>query len=228
MRQLRAEGIKPMLFGYAWIETAEREYTYLSISSTPGYTPFLKVFAPLFYRVLWLSGISEPREFASDEDEDIMMGSFSTLQLRPGASACISHLRAHGFRVWCYTAGDVSTVAAYFADAGIEMPVRNLLSCDMYGVGKPDKESYTPVLELLKKENGDGDGDGGRGGEEVEEGGRSFGSLQRICGMLARRENLGMFKMFKGAWCSRFFGEMDVMADSLLEMAKMVVVKAGS
>ena len=37
------------------------------------------------------------------------------------------------------------------------MPVRNLLSCDMYGVGKPDKESYTPVLELLKKEKGEGE-----------------------------------------------------------------------
>ncbi|TVY54577.1 hypothetical protein LCER1_G005423 [Lachnellula cervina] len=224
--QLRAEGIKPLLFGYAChhsmpyltshirIETAEREYAYLSVSSTTGYTPFYKAFAPLFYRVLWMFGISTPREFASDEDKDFIIQSFTALRMRPGAAECISHLCANGFTVWGYTAGDVATVGQYFADAGIEMLVGNLLSCDMYGVGKPDKESYRPVLEMLRKEGEDGE--------------LWFAAAHMWDVSAATKSG------FKGAWCSvlekepclEIFGEMDVMADSLPEMARMVVEKA--
>jgi len=48
--KLRAEGIKPKLLGFAWMEAAEREYTYLSISGC--YAPFWNAFQPLFYRMV--------------------------------------------------------------------------------------------------------------------------------------------------------------------------------
>jgi len=56
--KLRAEGIKPRLFGFAWMEAAEREYTYLSISGR--YISFFDVFRPLFYRMLWYGTSSIP------------------------------------------------------------------------------------------------------------------------------------------------------------------------
>lgn len=33
----------------------------------------------------------------------------------------------------------------------IDLPAENLLSCDTYGIGKPARESYVPVLEKLSK-----------------------------------------------------------------------------
>ncbi|KLU82468.1 hypothetical protein MAPG_01540 [Magnaporthiopsis poae ATCC 64411] len=66
--KLRAEGIKPKLLGYAWLEAAEREYTYLSISNR--YRRFDDVFRSLFYRVLWFAGVEQPRAFATEADLD--------------------------------------------------------------------------------------------------------------------------------------------------------------
>ena len=42
--QLRSHCINPRLFGFAWMETAEREFTYLDISGR--YVPFWSVFQP--------------------------------------------------------------------------------------------------------------------------------------------------------------------------------------
>ncbi|KAL4871868.1 hypothetical protein BDV12DRAFT_194016 [Aspergillus spectabilis] len=130
--RLRAEGIKPSLLGYTWIEVAEREYTYLSISG--NYKPFATVFRALFYRMLWMAGIADPREFASEKDLEVVMEKYAGLQLRPGAKEC--------------------RVGGYFAREGVEMPGENLLSCDDTGVGKPDPKAYEPLLKKLVGENG--------------------------------------------------------------------------
>ncbi len=150
--RLRAEGIKPSLLGYTWIEVAEREYTYLSMSGK--YTVFADVFRALFYRMLWMAGISEPREFASEKDLEYIMEQYAGLTMRPGAAECVQKLRDAGFRVWCFTAGDIKRVGGYFARAGIEMPAEDLLSCDSAGVGKPDPAAYRPLLDKLVAENG--------------------------------------------------------------------------
>jgi len=63
---LCAEGIKPKVLGYAWIEAAEREYTYVSLSRR--YKNFSVVFKAILFRMLWMAGITEPRKFATDED----------------------------------------------------------------------------------------------------------------------------------------------------------------
>lgn len=147
--KLRAQCIKPKLLGFAWMEAAEREYTYLSMSKK--YTVFFDVFGPLFYRMLWMAGIEEPRKFATDEDRDFILAAYRKLKMRPGAIECFSKLRAAGFTVWALTAGDIARVSGYFASNGIEMPAENLMSCDDLGVGKPSPESYQPLLQRFGK-----------------------------------------------------------------------------
>lgn len=102
--KLIAEGIKPQLLGFAWIEAAEREYTYLSISGR--YVTFQDVFQTLFYRMLWMAGIEEPRKFATDEDNEYISQEYTKLQPRPGLKECFEKLRGAGFTVKALTAGD--------------------------------------------------------------------------------------------------------------------------
>jgi 2-haloacid dehalogenase len=145
--KLRAEGIKPRLLAFTWIETAEREYTYLSI--TKRYKPSFEVMAALFYRMLYMGGIEEPRQFATDEDRDYILQGYSNLTVRPGVDECFRKLRDNGFTVWCLTAGDTQRVHGYLTRGKIDMPVTNFISCDSSGVGKPDLQAYRPLLETF-------------------------------------------------------------------------------
>lgn len=146
--RLRAECIKPTLLGYTWFEAAEREYTYLSISGR--YVRFYDVFASLFYRMLWMAGIEEPREFATDDDLKYILEQFMKLDVRPGIAECFAILRAAGFTCRAFTAGDVKRVRGYFTRAGIDMPEENFMSCDSLKIGKPAPESYRPLLQQLQ------------------------------------------------------------------------------
>lgn len=95
--KLREEGIKPALLGYTWLEAAEREYTYLSMSGR--YKAFATVFETIFFRMLWMAGIEEPRTFASPEDLKYIMSEYMHLEMRPGAKECVAKLREAGFKV---------------------------------------------------------------------------------------------------------------------------------
>lgn len=151
--KLRAAGIKPRLLGMCWIEAAEREYTYLSLSGR--YTPFLRVFGALFYRMLLHAGVPDPRALAADDDVAWLVEAWRLrLSLRPGARECVERLRAAGFTVWCFTAGDAARVGGYFARAGVDMPAGNLLSCDAEGVAKPAPRAYEPLLARLTTAEG--------------------------------------------------------------------------
>lgn len=150
--RLRAEGIKPWLLGSAWMETAEREYTNLSISGR--YMPYGVVFENLFYRVLgMMGGVENPRQFASPEDLAYIMHEYQSLTLRPGAAECVQKLRDAGFRVMAFTAADLERVSGYFRKAGVELPAEDVVSCDEAGVGKPDLAAYRPLLDRLTAEN---------------------------------------------------------------------------
>ena len=151
--KLREQGIHPSFLTYTWVEVAEREYTYLSISGT--YTPYATILEKLFPRMLLMAGISDPASFSSPEDLAYIMDKYANLELRPGALECVQKLRDAGFTVWALTAGDLTRVGAYLRTAGVDMPAENLLSCDTAGVGKPDLRAYQPLLKELVK---DGDG----------------------------------------------------------------------
>lgn len=149
--QLKAEGIKPKLFGFAWMEAAEREFSYLDMSGR--YVPFWTVFQPLFYRMLWMAGIEEPRKFATDEDSTFIVNSYRDLEARPGVVDCWTKLREAGFTVWALTSGDTKRVAGYLSRNNIEMPSQNFISCDTIGVGKPAPLPYRHVLEKFGKDD---------------------------------------------------------------------------
>lgn len=149
--QLVAAGLSSQLFAFAWMESAEREFTYLSVSER--YVPYLTVMKSLFYRILWMAGVKNPREFATDEQRDIMMKSYSDLTPREGLKETIELFRSSGFTVWCLTTGDITRVRGYFQKAGIDMPMENFLSCDTKGVAKPALAAYEPALSSLGKDD---------------------------------------------------------------------------
>ncbi|PWY78930.1 hypothetical protein BO83DRAFT_386612 [Aspergillus eucalypticola CBS 122712] len=121
--KLRTYNIHPRLFGYAWMEAGEKEYTYLSLST--HYVKFFDVFRSIFYRTLWQAGILNPREFATDEDREYLLASYREFK----------SLRNAGFTVWALTSGDTSRVAGYLAEGGVMFPEENFVSCDTIGVG---------------------------------------------------------------------------------------------
>ena len=145
--RLRAEGIKIPMLCYLWTGEAGREYTNLNLSG--GYVPYFKVFEAIAFRVFWKCGIAEPRKFATVEEVAAIAKGYANLEMRPGAAECVSKLRDAGFTVWGLTTGDLNTVGGYFRRSGIEMPRKNLVSCDAAQIGKPDPRAYKPLLDRL-------------------------------------------------------------------------------
>ncbi|RDW73555.1 hypothetical protein BP6252_07462 [Coleophoma cylindrospora] len=204
--KMRAEGVKPSLFVYMWVEAAEREYTYLSI--TGRYQPFDKIFTSLFYRMLWMSGIAEPRQFATDDDLRHVVAGYMRLEVRPDTKECFDKLRAAGFTVRGLTAGDLQRVTDYFKDAGIEMPAEHLASCDAIGVGKPDLNSYRPTLESLK---------------DAKENWFAAAHMWDVSAATLTGFRSAYCSVLEKEPCVDIFGEMEVMADSLSEMADKII-----
>ncbi|PYH92286.1 putative 2-haloalkanoic acid dehalogenase [Aspergillus ellipticus CBS 707.79] len=164
--RLRAHTITPKFFGFAWMQVAELESTQLLMSGR--YTPYADVFRAVFYRVLFMAGISDPRAFATDDERDRCHAGYSRLGLRPGCSAMMDKLRENGFTVWCLTTGDPGRVGGYFTRAGINMPTENLVSCFTFmahdsnagagesaslGVTKPSMGAYKPMLDRFASED---------------------------------------------------------------------------
>ncbi|KAL4941885.1 hypothetical protein BDV06DRAFT_235784 [Aspergillus oleicola] len=202
------------ILGYAWMEAAEKEYTYLTLSASP-YIPVFDVFRSLFYRTLWQAGISEPREFATDEDREFILSAYRDLDLRPGVQECFDRLMGAGYTVWCLTAGDVSRVKRYLERGGVEFPDENFVSCDEIGVGKPQPRSYEFILEKFK---------------ECEQEGKEEREMWFAAGHMWDAAGARMCE-FKGAWvsvwekepCLDIFKEMDVIAADLPALADGIV-----
>ncbi|KAL4887543.1 HAD-like protein [Aspergillus karnatakaensis] len=205
--RLREQNIGSRIFGYAWMEAAEKEYTYLSLSG--GYVKVFDVFRSVFYRTLWQAGITDPRSFASDEDREFVLSAYRELKPRPGVAECFAKLREGGFRVWCLTAGDVERVKGYLDAAGLEFPDEDFVSCDDIGVGKPLPRAYEYILDKFPS-----------GEREIwfAAGHMWDAAGARQCG-------------FKGAWvsvwekepCLDIFKEMDVIAGDLPALADGIV-----
>lgn len=135
------------------------------------------------------------------------------MTLRPDAGACIRALQDAGFRVWYFTMGGTSRVAAWLREGGVDVEDEGkIVGCDGDGVGKPDLRAYRPLLERIK--------DGGEG-----EGEAWFAAAHAWDAGAARRAG------FKAAYCAvwekeevrQLFGAMDVVAGTLPEMAEKIV-----
>lgn len=129
------------------IEVSEREYTYLSISG--GYTSYDKLIRAMFWRLLSMVGVQEPRKLATSDDLDVILRGFNNMEMRPGAKECIEKLRCAGFTVWGFTMADHSRIHRYFIQAGIDLSSENLIACDSTSIGKPAIAAYKPVLAKL-------------------------------------------------------------------------------
>ena len=206
--KLRGEGIKPSLFGYTWMTTAELEFTFLSISSR--HTTYNEVMKAMFYRTLWMSGVESPRSFASDEERDRCQEGYSMLSPREGAKECIEVLRDAGFNVWCLTTANPERVRGYFERGGIVMPP--IVSCDEQGIAKPQLVAYRSIVEKF---------------DEADQ--KWFAACHAWDVSAARVAG------FKGAYCSVyeqeacweiFGGEMEVVEDTLAGMARGIVKRS--
>ncbi|KAH6640095.1 haloacid dehalogenase-like hydrolase [Truncatella angustata] len=205
--RLRAQGIQPKLLGCCWLETAEREYTYLSLNGR--YVVFFEIFEALFFRVLMYAGISQPRTFAMPEDVQYIIGEWRKLDLRPGAAECISKLREAGFTVYCFTTAELSRVQGYFDRGGVEMPAEHLISCDTAGLAKPIPEAYKQIWGKF-----------------------SSSSVKPWFAAAHMWDVSAATKVgFRGAYATvlegealpEIFGELEIMAETLPEMAEKII-----
>jgi 2-haloacid dehalogenase len=205
--KLLERNIAPTVLVHLLEETAEREYTFLSMSGK--YVNYFDCIKTLFPRVLAQCGIEDPKTFVSQRDLDHILSQYSKLRARPGAAECWAKLREAGFTMWAFTSGDPNMVEGYLKDNGIECPPETFRSCDDLGVGKPDPECYKPLLKEFKD-----------AGEEAW-----FAAAHQWDVSAAKRTG------FKGAYvtvleriaCNDLFGEMDVTADSFEALADGII-----
>ncbi|KAK7409068.1 hypothetical protein QQX98_008772 [Neonectria punicea] len=210
--RLRAKGIQPKLLGCCWLEVAEREYTYLSMSGR--YVVFFKVFEALFYRCLHYAGIQDPHAFASQDDVAYLVDEWKKLSLREGAAECVSKLREAGFTVWCFTAGDIARVQGYFSRGGVEMPAESLLSCDSAGLAKPTPEAYEPILKRLSAD-----------------GSKPWFAAAHLWDASTAKTvgfNAAYCTALEGEALPQIFGQMDIVADTLPDMADKIIAASSS
>ncbi len=199
--------ISGRLLGYAWLETAEREYTYLSLSGR--YVPFAKVFQAIFFRVLHFAGVPEPRSIASDEDVEFFILEYRNCTVRPGARECIDRLKESGWTVWAFTSGDRERVRGYFQKGAIAIDNEHTITCDDVGAGKPELKAYEGLKEHI--------------GIDTEE---------RLWFAAAHGWDVGAAGRagFKTAYCTVLekepledvFGKTDVVAVSLVDLADRI------
>lgn len=208
--KLLAKNITPRFFGFSWMTAAELEFTFLSISER--YKPYKEVITALFYRTLYMAGIEDPRSFATDAERDQCVQGYSELELRSGTRECFAKLRDAGFTVWCLTTGDTRRVRGYFERAGVVMPLENFISCDSVGVAKPALAAYQPALERLALED-----------------------VKWFAAAHMWDVSAAVKVGFRGAYCTVYEKEsceeifdtqMEVVADSLPEMAERIIARS--
>ncbi|KAI9641622.1 hypothetical protein NHQ30_009476 [Ciborinia camelliae] len=210
--KLLAHNITPQFFGYSWMTAAELEFTFLSISER--YTPYKGILEATFYRTLWFAGVGDPRALCTDAEVAACVQGYAELTLREGAKECLEILEKGGFQVWLLTTADLARVQGYFSQAGVEMPASRFISCDSFGVAKPALAAYRSALAKFGAED------------------EKWFAASHMWDVSAAKK-VG----FKGAYCTEyekepcldiFDTEMDVMADTLPEMAEKIVKASSS
>ncbi|KAH6642038.1 hypothetical protein C7974DRAFT_94288 [Boeremia exigua] len=87
--RLRPQALRCLhrLKGYAWLENAEREYTYIPLLGQ--YVPFAQVFQAIIFRDLHFAGVPEPRSVASEKYVEYFIQGYRSCTVRSGAKECI-------------------------------------------------------------------------------------------------------------------------------------------
>lgn len=208
---LRKHNISARLLGFAWLESAEREYTYLSLSGR--YIPFGTVFEAIFFRVLHFAGVPEPRSIATEEDVKYFINEYRHCDVRPGAKECINKLKEAGWTVWAFSSGDRERVQGYFTRGNVGIDAAHIITCDEIGVGKPEIRAYEKVREKIGIKEGEEVWFAAAHGWDVSAAGRA-GFKTAYCKVLEKESLEGVF------------GKMDVVADTLSELADGLLEQA--
>ncbi|KAJ6593223.1 HAD-like domain-containing protein [Mycena capillaripes] len=202
--------VPPGLFFSAWTSNAEKDFQYLSVlQKFRSHSTLLK---KAFYRTLEDAGVSASS--VGDADVDLLISQYSNnLTPRPGLSEMVQILRDAGFTVWCCSDASPERVRGYFEKAGIDMPMENLLSCNMCGAAKPDPKVY----KMAKKELGNADV-------------TVFAAAHAWDLAGARKEGFHTAYCTVGEdeSCVELFGEADVTADTLPELGRAIVRQWGT
>lgn len=206
--KLETYNIPARLLGFAWLESAEREYTFLSLSGK--YVPFGLVFEKVFWRVLFSAGVEEPRNVATENDIKFLIGEYRKCEAREGAKECIDKLKENGWTVWAFTSGDRERVTGYFKAGNIAIDSANIITCDDIGVGKPELRAYEKVREKIGLAKDEEAWFAAAHGWDVSAAGRA-GFKTAYCTLLEKEP------------LEEVFGKTDVVADGLEELAEKVV-----
>ncbi|KAL6702847.1 hypothetical protein ACN47E_000874 [Coniothyrium glycines] len=206
--KLRDYGISAQLLGFAWLESAEREYTFLSLSGK--YVPFARVFEAIFFRVLHFAGVADPRSVATDDDVKYFIAEYKNCDVRPGAKECIDILHGDGWTVWAFTSGDRDRVQGYFKKGNVGIDGAHIITCDEIGVGKPELKAYERVREKIGVSRDEEIWFAAAHGWDVSAAGRA-GFKTAYCTVLEKEP------------LQDVFGKMDVVADTLPDLARRVM-----
>jgi 2-haloacid dehalogenase len=206
--KLKPHNISARLLGFAWLESAERECRYLSISG--AYVPFAKVVESIFFRILHFAGVAEPRSVASEEDVKYFIQEYKKCEVRPGAKECVDMMKKAGWTVWAFTSGDRERVMGYFERGNVDIDGEHVVTCDEIGVGKPDLQAYEKLKGKMGVDNtAENLWFAAAHGWDVSAAGRA-GFRTAYC-LVLEKEAL-----------EDVFGKMDVVADTLPELAEKV------
>lgn len=140
--KLAIYGLPSRLLFYSWVTSTERDYSYLS--QIKQYKPFFKIMSHTLKRLLFQAGVpaTDLDDFFTDEDMEYITAQYLKLKPREGLAEMMKTLRDGGFEVWCCSDANIERVKGYFDNAGVPMPLENILSADMVKAGKPEPEVY--------------------------------------------------------------------------------------
>ncbi|KAJ7721487.1 putative 2-haloalkanoic acid dehalogenase [Mycena metata] len=197
------------LFFKAWMSNAEVDFQRLSVLQK--FRPHSTLLKKAFHTTMQDAGIASSSLAPADIDRLIAQYA-DNLTPRPGLAELMHTLRAAGFTVYCCSDASPERVQGYFAKAGIEMPIENLFSCDMCKAAKPDPKVYRMVKEKLAS------------AELIV-----FAAAHAWDLAGARNEGFGTayYTVGEDETCVEVFGEADVVADTLPQLASAIVQKWG-
>jgi 2-haloacid dehalogenase len=207
--KLKPHNVSARLLGFAWLESTERECTFLRLSGQN--VPFAKVFESLFFRILHFAGVPDPRSVASEEDAKYFVQEYKNCEVRPGAKECVNKLKEAGWTVWAFTSGDRERVTDYFKRGDISIDSEHIITCDEIGASKPATKSYEKLKEKI--------------GDNESEDKLWFAAAHSWDVSAAGKAG------FKTAYCTVLekepledvFGKMDVVVDTLPDLAQGVM-----
>lgn len=197
--------IDPCTLFHLWFYSAQRDFTYLSLSSS--YTPIAQVLRHTFRRTCAVVDFPDPEKNITDDDIQALMQEVLKLPARPGLKKCFDGLREAGWDVYGVTNGGKQASLKYYHLADIALDDNHLISCDDIKAAKPDMRVYENAKKFLAQ-------------ADCEPEKRWFVAAHEWDLIQAR--NAG----FKTAWLSyeerlpqkEIFGEFDIYADSMEEL----------